>query len=275
MNYTQAARNLPPHRYLSNGLGYLDVGEGPPLLCLHGFSMPGVLFLPLIEALKHQFRLLVPDMRGHGHSMNLPSARSMYDYASDMTLLGQELGLAQVNVLGYSMGGAVAQALTFQSPAFVERLILCCTFAYKHVTLSEQLAPILGKPILRLLGPKGLAAFIRPAISRDRATRETLQGWLQDTVRQNNATQHLVAGAEAIFHFDARPHLPHIQQPTLILAGDLDPVVPPKHAHILARLIPHARLIMLPGATHAFIYTHTAMMKGAIEHFLEAQAPES
>jgi pimeloyl-ACP methyl ester carboxylesterase len=235
--------------------------------------MPGIMFLPLLEPFQHQYRLLIPDLRGHGNSMGLDEALSMRDYARDLELLLQENQLAQADVLGYSMGGAVAQTLAITAPAAVRRLVLCCTFAHKQLTLAERLAPQLGKPVLRMAGPRGVASVINPSVTENPELQAHIVQWLRHSIRENNRTEHLVAGAEAIFQFDARPHLPGLEQPALVLAGDQDPVVRPVHAHRLKRLLPNARLHMMPGANHAFIYSHTEMMAAAIHYFLEETVP--
>ena len=93
-----------------------EFGAGAPLLLLHGLMVTGDMFRPIVAALASEHRLIVPDLRGHGRSGNLPGPYTTEQLAADLPDLLDRLGLGTVDILGYSHGGAVAQQFAFDHP---------------------------------------------------------------------------------------------------------------------------------------------------------------
>src|SRR5512136_1231647 len=94
----------------SPGLVYFtERGSGPPLLLVHGLMMTGEMFKPVIEHFATRHRVIVPDLRGHGRSRELPPPYTAAQLASDLARLLDHLGIKSAAVLGYSQGGAIAQ----------------------------------------------------------------------------------------------------------------------------------------------------------------------
>src|SRR5207248_4146971 len=100
------------------------------LVLLHGLGVTGAMFDPILPALTPQHHVIVPDLRGHGRSEDLPGPYDVPQLAADVIGLLDRLGLQTVDVLGYSQGGAVAQYLAYTLPQRVRRLVLACTYAY-------------------------------------------------------------------------------------------------------------------------------------------------
>ncbi|HNP71860.1 MAG TPA: alpha/beta hydrolase, partial [Kouleothrix sp.] len=101
-------------------------GSGTPLLLLHGLGATGAIFRPIIPALARRFQVIVPDLRGHGHSTCLPGPDSIDRMAADVANLLDLLNIPSCLVLGYASGGAVAQQLALRYPARVRGLALVC-----------------------------------------------------------------------------------------------------------------------------------------------------
>jgi 3-oxoadipate enol-lactonase len=120
-------------------LAWTEHGAGPPLLLIHGMMISGDMFEPVVETLAARHRLIVPDLRGHGRSRRLPPPYTVAQLAADLAALLDDLGLASVDVLGYSQGGAVAQQLACDHPDRCRRLVLACTYAYNMATFRERL----------------------------------------------------------------------------------------------------------------------------------------
>ena len=93
----------------SNGICFRVVGDGEPLLLLHGVMAAGAMFDPLVDLLRHRFRMLVPDLRGHGRSGDLGGPYDVRALASDLDVVVAEAAFDRCAVMGYSHGGAVAQ----------------------------------------------------------------------------------------------------------------------------------------------------------------------
>src|SRR5690349_4948609 len=111
---TTALRRVP------NGLAYREVGRGRPLLLLHGLMAAGEMFDPLVERLQNSYRMLIPDLRGHGESGDLGGPYDSATMARDVLRLMDEAGFQRALVLGYSHGGTVAQEIARARPQAVE-----------------------------------------------------------------------------------------------------------------------------------------------------------
>ena len=118
----------PAESRASNGIFFKVVGEGEPLLLLHGVMATGEMFDPLVPLLKSGFRMLIPDLRGHGKSGELPGPYDVPALAADLDAVIAEAGFERCAVLGYSHGGAVAQQLAHAKPESLRRMMLACTY---------------------------------------------------------------------------------------------------------------------------------------------------
>ena len=98
----------------SSDLLYLtERGSGPPLLLVHGLMVTGQMFEPVIEHFATRHRVIVPDLRGHGRSRGLAPPYTAAQLASDLSRLLVHLGIDSTSMLGYSMGGAIAQQFSY------------------------------------------------------------------------------------------------------------------------------------------------------------------
>jgi len=104
-----------------DGLFYRVVGDGEPLLLLHGLMASGDMFDPLVTLLAGRFRMVIPDLRGHGRSGDVPGPYDVPALAADLDGVLNHAGVARCAVLGYSHGGAVAQQLALTRPSMVEK----------------------------------------------------------------------------------------------------------------------------------------------------------
>ncbi len=248
-------------------LFFQQAGNGAPLVLLHGLGGDGTMFDPIVPAFTPQHQVIVPDLRGHGRSQDLPGPYDVPQLAADVIDVLDLLALQSVDVLGYSHGGAVAQYLAYTFPHRVRRLMLACTYAYNALSFREKIEDRLRPWLMRLLGPGRLMRF---------AIRTGALGPLEaeharrlEAMIARSGTRHMMAAAQGLTTFDSRSWLAHIGQPTLIIAGENDPAVPLAHADMLAQGIPHARLERIAHAGHLLIWTHTdqfiALMKGFLE----------
>src|ERR1700738_3698609 len=93
----------------SNGIYYRIEGEGEPLVLLHGLMVAGAMFDPLVALLRDRFRMLIPDLRGHGKSSDIDGPFDVPALAGDLDTVLAEAGFNRCTVMGYSHGGAVAE----------------------------------------------------------------------------------------------------------------------------------------------------------------------
>lgn len=143
----------------SSGLLYFtEHGSGPPLLLVHGLMMSGEMFEPaIVEHFAKRHRVIIPDLRGHGHSRGFPPPYGVSQLASDLSHLLDQLGVRSTAVLGYSHGGAIAQQLALDDPQRCNCLVLACTYAYNIATTREWIENHLALLFIRVLGLKRFA----------------------------------------------------------------------------------------------------------------------
>lgn len=243
-------------------------GSGRPLLLLNGFGVSVELWNPLREAL-HGVRTIAFDPPGVGESPipRLPvSIRSLAHLA---TRLLDELGEDAADVLGVSMGGAVAQELAHRAPARVRRLVLCATSCGLGSVPGHPLAlALLVNPMrnyssryARWAAPHMLGGRLRSspgAAATYVALRNSRPPELLGFVWQMLGT----AGWSSL------PWLHSLRMPVLVVAGDDDPIVPLPNARLLASRIPDARLHVVRGGGHLFLVESLDVVGPVIEDFL-------
>ena len=216
------------------------IGEGPPLVLVHGLLVSGEMFAPVVPDLARRHRLVIPDLRGQGASASLPGPYTPGRLTIDLAALLEDLGLSRVPVLGYSQGGPIALQLLHDHPDLVGRLILACTYAFNMATIEERLEGHLMPWMLLAFGPRtfGNVAKFANVTGGRRLTPEQAD-WLtrQMTETPRRTAAHLARGAMA---FDGRPWLQGVGVPALIVAGAEDRAVPLHHAAMLARDIARA-----------------------------------
>src|SRR5438093_462725 len=235
-------------------LYFAEKGSGPPLLLVHGLMVSGEMFEPVIDNFAARHRVIVPDLRGHGRSRGLPPPYTAAQLASDLAHLLDHLGVKTTDVLGYSQGGAIAQQLVLDHPFRCSHLVLGCTYAYNMATPREWVEGHLAPLLIRVLGMRRLARLIVlqgvKQLSRQRAE------WMAGMVADQDRDLMLAAWRETMA-FDSRRRLAEITCSTLIIAGSDDVGVPIHHAKMLNEGIAGSRLVVMQGADHALMWTHT------------------
>jgi poly(3-hydroxyoctanoate) depolymerase len=243
-------------------------GSGDPLLLVMGLGGNIEMWDPLVQALGGR-QTIAFDAPGMGESDGSRRLLRMKHLAAIADQLVDRLGYGQVDVLGVSLGGAVAQQLAFQAPERVGRLVLAATACGiggvpgNPFALAMLLTPYryYSKRYLRLIAPYLYGGTSRSALIEQQATARAqrppsiLGYYLQMT---------------AMAGWSSLPFLGRIRQPTLVIAGDGDPIVPLMNGRILARLIPDARLQVIRGGGHLFLLERSRESAAAIEGFLGA-----
>jgi pimeloyl-ACP methyl ester carboxylesterase len=257
-------------RTTAGDVGYREVGSGSPVLLITGFSGSMDDWAPsFVDALAAHHTVIVFDNAGIGDTAALPSPLSISAMAGQTSALISALRLRQPAVLGWSMGGMVAQALAVLHPRQVSRLILAATQAGTGASLpippAAQAAAASSNPavVLSVLFPADQAA----------AAAAYLMGIVQYPGRypvsqavkteQEAAIQQWMAGQDP-----AGLRLSQIRARTLVADGTLDQLDPVSNDRLLARGIPRAYLLLYPDAGHAFLFQDTARFVPAVERFL-------
>jgi len=249
-------------------IAYEEHGEGAPLLLIHGLGYGRWGWGPVLAPLAERYRVLAFDNRGIGASSVPDGPYSARTMAEDAVAVLEAAGVGRAHVVGTSLGGMVAQALAADFPERVDRLVLACTtpggphavpFPEATRRLLEQaqsLEPLvaLRRFVENALAPDPPEALVDEIVALRVAHPPDPAGWQ--------------AQAAAAASFDGWERLPEIAAPTLVLHGDLDQVVDPGNAPLLARRIPDARLETFPGCGHLFFWERPARVAAVVGEFL-------
>jgi poly(3-hydroxyoctanoate) depolymerase len=245
-------------------------GRGQPLLLLMGIGGNLEMWQPFEDVLDPStVQTITVDAPGTGGSQAYRCPRRMSGLARTMHRMLDVLGYSTVDVLGVSFGGVLAQQLARQAPDRVRRLVLAAT--------RPGLGGVPGSPrvLLHLATPRRYTQpdyFRRVAgdIYGGGARQDPdalLHGGLARFARSPSMAGY-VAQLCAIAGWTSLPWLTRLAQPTLVLAGDDDPIVPLVNGRVLARLIPHARLRVVEGGGHLFLLERPDEMADLITRFV-------
>jgi 3-oxoadipate enol-lactonase len=253
-------------RSSSEVIYFTERGSGPPLLLVHGLMVSGEMFAPVIDHLATRHRVIVPDLRGHGHSRGLPPPYTTAQLASDVANLLDHLGILRTAVLGYSQGGAVAQQFALDHHEQCDRLMLVCTHAFNMATPRERLEGHLAPLLIQCLGPRRVAKLVLSQGAEGLGNERS--EWLA-RLMANQDRSLMVTACKETMAFDSRHRLCEITCPTLIVAASHDRALPAHHARMLHDGIPGSRLAVIHGADHALIWTHPEELIRVTDEFLE------
>lgn len=238
-------------------IAWRQAGSGPPLVLLHGWSMSSVVFAEVLEELSGSFCLLAPDLRGHGASA--PGAGyALADFTADLDEWLQRLGLPEIDLLGWSLGGQVALHWAPLLGERLRRLILVGTTprftaaadweAGLPTTQVRAMARDLKRDYLKTMGD-----FFALQFAGETLPRERYRQIVKFAVRAGRlpAPEVALAALETLRCADQRLALDTIKVPVLLQHGTLDRITLPAAADYLAAQLPDARLELLPGVGHA------------------------
>lgn len=231
-------------------------GSGRPLVLLHGWATSASVFSELVPLLANDFRLLIPDLPGHGASS--PAERN--DLESIARALNYWLATVEkspVAIGGWSLGGMLALEMAHQIPQRVERLLLIGT-SPRFTSgddwtfgLPELQVRALGRNLARRF-ESTLADFFNLAFAGEDISRERLRVILRFAVKQS-ALPDQVAAMEMLNGFSSHNQLgllSHIKQPALVIHGDLDQITPLAAGRYLAERLSNGELFELAGVGH-------------------------
>jgi pimeloyl-ACP methyl ester carboxylesterase len=241
-------------------VGYRIVGSGPPLVLIMGYGWTMEGWDPrLVHALARHHRVVMFDNSGIGRTHELPGTFSIDAMADQTSALIDTLRLGRPDVLGWSMGGMIAQALAVRHPAQVRRLVLCATYPGTGQAVMPSLAAIQAGSDFPANQSGALGAF-KAAVAEYPSAPAVSAG---TKGIQNLAMGNWRTGIDAAGRKTAR-----ISSPTLIADGADDQLDPVTNDRALARIIHGARLVLYPDAGHAFLFQDWARFAALAESFL-------
>lgn len=254
-------------RYLElhgDRIAYEDSGGGDEvLLLIHGMAGSSHTWRNVIPALSKRYRVIAPDLLGHGESDKPRSDYSLGAFAVWLRDLLDELGVSRCTVVGQSLGGGVAMQFVYQHPDYCQRLVLISsgglgpdvgwTLRLLSAPGAELLMPLIApSPVVAagnrvrawfsaagIQSPRGAEMWSAYTSLSDAATRQAFSRTLRSVV------DHRGQSVSALNRLHTTAELP-----TLVIWGDQDKIIPVEHGHAVTELRPASRLEVLPGVGH-------------------------
>jgi pimeloyl-ACP methyl ester carboxylesterase len=253
-----------------NGLEmYYEIhGGGSPLALFHGaMGTIDSCFADLLPALAATRQVVAVELQGHGHTADVDRPLSYRQMAADAAVLLDALGVGIADLVGYSMGGAVALELVMQHPGVVRRLVFAGGTSYRPDGLYPEMLAEPEPAADDLTGSVWHQAYLRVApdpsrwpvlVAKNRELDRTFAGWADEDIRAVTA-------------------------PALLIIGDSD-IVRPEHTVKMFRLLgggvvgdlaglPASQLAILPGTTHVGLLDRVGWLQSMILEFLGSPEP--
>jgi pimeloyl-ACP methyl ester carboxylesterase len=252
-------------------IAYKSYGSGEPLVMCIGFATNMDQWsTEVIVQLQKKYQVIVFDYRGMGLSTNTDTAFTIHTLAEDLDALLEALKIRKAHVLGWSMGGFVAQMFAVKHPEKVQQLVLYATNCGDTLRIdpSEEIVEILSNPkstpmqMLSTLFPDDwLASHTKPWTVLPEATEPT-QG-ITIGMQYGAIQQWLTPGG------GSATQLKKLKMPVLVICGDQDKVCPSSNSDLLAKAISKSTLIKVTDSGHGLMYQLPDVFAGHVLDFLK------
>jgi 3-oxoadipate enol-lactonase len=259
--------------YARNGkvrIYWEEEGAGDPLLMIMGLGFGMAMWRAVRQWMAGSFRAIMFDNRGIGRSdiPRLPFPLSAM--ARDAAAVMDAAGAGQAHVMGFSMGGMIAQELALRYPDRVRRLVLAGTHCglpggvLAEPTALRALLPNPWRPMMEIVDD------IVPFIYAPETPRERIDADLEVLSHNLPTRRGYLEQLAAVVAWRSCRRLPRIKAPTLAIHGECDRLVPAENARILAARIPGAKLTIIPAASHIFPTDQPEIARAELLGFLLA-----
>ena len=244
---------------------------GLPVLLFNGIGANVELCFPFMESMPDK-EIVIFDVPGVGRSEMSWRPRRFSGLARLARKLLDRLGYQQVDVIGVSWGGALAQQFARQYPQRCRRLVLAATSPGAIMVPARP--SILAKMVTprRYFSPgymqKAAAEIYGGESRRDPQVMSAHAARIIPPRFMGYVYQLMAGMGWTSIHW-----LHRIRQPTLIMAGSEDPLVPPVNARIISLLIPNNRLFIVPGGGHLFMLHSIDKVTPVLRRFLDSETP--
>ncbi len=252
-------------------VGYREFGSGPPLVMIMGYGGTMEAWDPrFVDALALHYKVIIFDNAGIGDTGKLTTPLTIDAMAGQTSAFIDALGLKRPDVLGWSMGGMIAQALAVEHPSQVGRLVLCATFPGTGSIKPSQAAI----NDLKSANPAKVMSALFP--SNQPAAKEGFEIATGDYPPSSSPSSAVISGQTvAVDEWFAGLDLAGqktatISAPTLVADGAVDRLDPLPNDRRLAASIPGAQLVLYPDAGHAFLFQREETFVPVVVAFLGA-----
>ncbi|MFF4509370.1 alpha/beta fold hydrolase [Streptomyces sp. NPDC001401] len=225
-----------------------------PLVLLHGGAHTvGLSFAAVLPALADGRRVVAPELQGHGHTADTDRDLTVANLASDVVALLDELGIAQADLIGFSLGGLTALEIAVRHPERAGRLVLAATPYRQDGYHDDVRTPDYTSPRL-------------PSRADFQEMADAYAAVAPHPRHFPDFLAKVTAAAHAPLPWTA-DDLRGLEAPTLLVVGDSD-FVRVEHAAEMQELIPGAQLAVLPATTHVALMRRTSLLVPLLTEFL-------
>lgn len=232
---------------------YEEHGSGKPLVLLHGFGGCTQNWRPFTAELARRRRLIVVDLRGHGHSTNPGNEFTHREAANDVFLLLDKLGVARFSAMGMSSGGMALLHMATNQPKRIDAMVLISATSH----FPDQARAIMRRASFEKM-PRQVQDMYRECAARGDEQIRQLVGQF-NALHANHDDMNFTA--QSLSTITAR---------TLVVHGDRDRFFPVEIPVTIYRAIPNAQLWIVPGGDHVPIYDSTVPFTSTVLRFLDA-----
>ena len=230
-------------------MNYKIEGNGETLVFIHGLSDNLLYWEYLASNLKYDYQILRVDLRGHGRSERGNEEITIDTFVKDLNNLLEELDISKVNLIGFSLGGAVALEFTNKYPQKANSLVLMSSFHKADAELKSTLNQF--KNSLNV-GFEEFYDYILPMVLCPKVIEdnENELELLREIASKNADTEAYIKAVDVCLNFNAEKHLPEINITTLILAGKYDEISTLDMQKDLQSRIKNSKLIVFDDVKH-------------------------
>lgn len=243
----------------SVNLHFIEAGEGPAVMLLHGYPLDHSIWDPIVPFLTRDARLIMPDLRGHGKSPSPEGVYSMKEMAGDLLKLVDELRVEKVILVGHSLGGYVAVNFLHHYPHKVTGLALVA---------SRAKADSEGKKLERLRTAEQVLKSGVEEVTNSMLDKLTSKTSLHLKLRKIMMLTSPIGIAGTLRGIaereDATSWLPKIKIPSLVIAGENDQIIPLEESQNLAELLPDCELAIAKNCGHMPMMESPGLTAGAL-----------
>lgn len=218
---------------------YTVLGQGQPLLILHGWGSNSERWLEVAEPLSKKFKVIIPDIPGFGKSEVLQEPWNLNKYVSWADEFVRQLKLGDFYLLGHSFGGALASKISIKHAQEIKKLFLVSAACIRRKTNKKGISARIAK-VVKIFSFLPFYTFFRKAVYKF-IIRRSDYVYVEGIMKQTYLN---------VISDDLSFHLPFIKVPTVIIWGDKDEMTPIEDARLINEKIRNSKLVVITGAGH-------------------------